>query len=327
MTSKFIVITSISGVTEAVKQFAKIKDWHVVVVGDKKTPQLDENPFPNVTFLSIEKQAQLGFSFYKVCPFNHYVRKNLGYLYALKQGATWIADTDDDNFPYDDWPSEVCEKAAIETVTGKKVVNIYSYFTEEPIWPRGLPLNLIRDTATAKLVEEAKFNDIGVWQGLADKEPDVDAIYRLAINKQIVFKKRPPLALGEGTYCPFNSQNTIWTSKESFPYLYIPLSVSFRFCDILRGYIAQRGLWALKSRLAFTSASVYQDRNAHDLMRDFIDEIPCYKGVSQVIEFLEAVTLKGDAFEDIVTIYEGLEKLDIVKESDIKGVKAFLEDF
>ena len=31
---------------------------------------------------------------------NHYIRKNIGYLYALENDASMILDTDDDNFPY-----------------------------------------------------------------------------------------------------------------------------------------------------------------------------------------------------------------------------------
>lgn len=325
MPTKFIVITSINGITDAVKAFAKKEDWHVVVVGDKKTPELEKNPHENVTYLSVEEQSKLGFDFYEACPFNHYVRKNLGYLYALSQGAEWIADSDDDNFPYDDWGNGITETASMESVGDVKIVNVYSYFTDNFIWPRGLPLQSIQGPRPPE-PKTACDHKIGVWQGLADKDPDVDAIYRLVLNKPVTFDKRAPLALESGTYCPFNSQNTIWTDPKCFPYLYIPLSVTFRFCDILRGYIAQRGLWALQSELAFTEATVYQERNEHDFMIDFNDEVPVYQEVSKVMEFLDQVELEGDASKDIVTIYKGLQKLGIVDERDVVGVQAFTGD-
>lgn len=325
MSSKFIIITSINELTDAVKAFAKFDDWHVIVVGDKKTPFLEKNPFPNVTFISVDEQKKLGFSFYDICPFNHYVRKNLGYLYAIKQGATLIADSDDDNFPYENWSADINENISIETLSDAKFVNIYKYFTNQLIWPRGLPLNCILDSAPPK-INIAKQNKIAMWQGLADKDPDVDAIYRLVINKPVTFEKRAPLALESGTYCPFNSQNTIWTLSECFPYLYLPISVTFRFCDILRGYIAQRGIWAMRAKLAFTSASVYQERNIHNFMADFVDEIPCYKQINQVVDFLDKVELKGDPSQDIVLIYEGLLKLGVVDQRELRGVQAFIRD-
>ncbi|VDM75263.1 unnamed protein product [Strongylus vulgaris] len=44
--------------------------------------------------------AYLGFRLLSVSPENSYTRKNIGYLYAIKNGAKWIYDTDDDNKPY-----------------------------------------------------------------------------------------------------------------------------------------------------------------------------------------------------------------------------------
>jgi len=32
-------------------------------------------------------------------PYHHYCRKNIGYLYAIRQGADCILETDDDNLP------------------------------------------------------------------------------------------------------------------------------------------------------------------------------------------------------------------------------------
>ena len=56
------------------------------------------------------------------------------------------------------------------------------------------------------------------------------------------------------------------------------------------------------------------------------DTIHGFKEVSQVIKFLDEVALEGDSSKDIVMIYEGLEKLGIVQQSDVVWVKAFTED-
>ena len=44
-------------------------------------------------------QLNSEFTIANLLPKNHYTRKNLGYLYAIKNGADAIIDTDDDNFP------------------------------------------------------------------------------------------------------------------------------------------------------------------------------------------------------------------------------------
>jgi len=321
--SKYIVITSINNLTEAIRKFAEIEGWHVVLVGDKKTPSI--NKYPNITFLSVEEQKNLGFKSYDFCPFNHYSRKNLGYLYALKHGAELIADTDDDNIPYKHWGNCVISKpSSIEVVYEPKRINVYRFFTDQFIWPRGFPLTAVSNKREFK-IKTMQDQKIAIWQGLADEDPDVDAIYRLLIGRSVQFQKREPVALDQGVYCPINSQNTIW-SAEAFTYLYLPSHVTFRFTDILRGYIAQRGIWAMNARLAFTSATVYQARNVHNLMADFIDEIPCYTHVDEVIERLEETKLTGDPQDDLNTMYEILLKAGIVKQAELDGVKSWIQD-
>ena len=64
----------------------------------------------------------------EVCPYNHYARKNIGYLYAIQQGADIIYDTDDDNLPYDDW--DIIDFSCDNFLSlDSKFVNVYKYFT------------------------------------------------------------------------------------------------------------------------------------------------------------------------------------------------------
>src|SRR5438270_335676 len=72
-----------------------------------------------------------------------------------------------------------------------------------------------------------------IQQGLADENPDVDAIYRLAFPLPLTFRTDRRIALGGSAWCPFNSQNTTWT-REAFPLLYLPSYCSFRMTDIWR---------------------------------------------------------------------------------------------
>lgn len=78
---KFIIITSINPPTAAVEEFSKWDGWTTVVVGDRKSP-VDCN-WGNVVYLSLEKQKELFPDFCGFLPENTYLRKMIGYLYAL----------------------------------------------------------------------------------------------------------------------------------------------------------------------------------------------------------------------------------------------------
>jgi hypothetical protein len=319
-----IVITSIHGVTDAVEQFLGFDDWEVVLVGDRKTPDVDRDAFEGLTYLSIEDQRSMPGELHEL-PYDHYCRKNLGYLYAIRQGAEVIADTDDDNIPKDDWDVWLSEATAGRSVSGPTFANVYEYFTDEFVWPRGLPLDEV-STASPDPVERTSVDsgEVGVVQGLADVEPDVDAVFRLVFDETIEFDDRPPVVLEDGTYSPFNSQNTLWPVESLYPYLYLPSTVTFRFTDILRSYVAQRGLWAAGRRLAFTGPSVVQDRNVHDLMADFESEIPCYLRTKELVGTLESLELSGAPAADVETIYRELERTGIVEHEELDRLDRWL---
>ena len=52
---KYIIITSINTITEAVKKFAKINGWHVLIIGDNKSVRYS---YENLTFLDINDQKK-----------------------------------------------------------------------------------------------------------------------------------------------------------------------------------------------------------------------------------------------------------------------------
>src|ERR1035437_2121049 len=243
-----IVITSIFPPTKAVDSYSNMGYLNTIIVGDKKSPAEYNNT--NVTFLSVETQSKLGYAISKELPFNHYCRKNIGYIFAILKGADVIIDIDDDNIPYEDWSFPDFNGEYDQLNSDMGFINIYRLFSEQNIWPRGLPLNKINLKFKSEQLQKG-MSRVGIWQGLADADPDVDAIYRLINNTPCFFKKRTPVVLGPGTVSPFNSQNTAFR-KELFPLLYLPTTVNFRFTDILRGFVAQPIMWLYDYFLGFT---------------------------------------------------------------------------
>lgn len=321
---KTIVITTIHPPGEAVGAFAQTSGHHVIVVGDKKTPP--DWACEGVEYLSIEEQQKSPHALARHLPLNHYCRKMLGYLRAIESGAEVLIDTDDDNIPKPDWAFPGFDGTFDRVPGGRGFVNIYQLFTAQPIWPRGLPLDLIRKKFDlGKTITPANCR-VGIWQGLADEDPDVDAIYRLTNDAPCYFDERAPVVLEAGTLCPFNSQNTA-TRRELFPLLYLPVFVTFRFTDILRGLIAQPIMAAHGYQLGFTGATVVQKRNPHDYMQDFVSEIPVYEHSRRVVEIVESVVSKSLSLEaNLLASYEVLCREGIVPEMELPALRAWLAD-
>jgi hypothetical protein len=315
----YIIITSINPITEAVKKFSKIKNWHVIVVGDIKS---DKYYYDNITFLDINDQKNLNLLSFDTTPINHYSRKNIGYLYAIKNNANLIYDTDDDTFPYEFWETNdfICKN----NIKACEFINPFEFFTDEKCWPRGTPLSLINKKN--QYTKENNISKIGVWQGIIDDDSDFDAIYRLTNNKHIKFNDNINISINEFCYSPFNSQSTLW-NKELNCLLYIPITVDFRFTDILRSYIAQRIMWEFNYKLGFHSPNTYQIRNAHDYFKDFIGEISMYENLPIIIKEFNNINLKNKSIEDcLLFIYDTLYKLKITKIEELTNLKNWIHD-
>jgi hypothetical protein len=316
----FIVITTVNKITKGIVDFSKKSDWKLIIVGDIQGTHIESAA--NLKYLSIDDQINLDSPLVGNIPYNHYARKNIGYMYAIQNGANVIYDTDDDNLPYSFWKFEdfSCNK---NIITNVKFLNIYKYFTTMKIWPRGFPLDEILSQHNIGIRESVPVN-IGVWQGLSDIEPDVDAIYRLTVNQQIRFDDKPSVYLDKGVYCPFNSQNTFWR-RELFPLLYLPISTSFRFTDILRSYIAQRLMWEIPFYVGFTKATVYQERNKHDFMNDFSQEIDCYMNIKNIVRILDTINLGKNILDNLLIIYSEMINQKILKNEELKSLMTWCD--
>jgi hypothetical protein len=320
----YIVMTSIHYPTAAVRSFSSLKDTRLIVVGDKKTPS--DWSCENVLFLPVGKQDQIGRHLHNVLPYNHYCRKMLGYLHAMEMNARGIIDVDDDNHPKPGFSFPAFEGKYDKVPKNQGFINIYQYFTDQKIWPRGLPLRSINknyELCNGTTVLDCK---VGVWQGLADGRPDVDAIYCLVDDRPCTFAERPPIVLSEGTFSPFNTQNTI-IRKELFPLMYLPAHVTFRFTDILRGLIAQPIMWLYGFHLGFSEATVTHERNPHDYFNDFLSEIPMYQHTERVVEIAEKVVCrKYSPSENLFITYEALVNAGIADKLEMTVLAAWIKD-
>jgi len=297
----------------------------LLVIGDKKGPY--NYPLPDSEFFSYEAQLKLPYRLATQLPAGHYSRKNLGYLIANSRKAEMLYETDDDNAPLPSWTWRDTQVKA-RHLTGIGWMNVYKLFSSGFIWPRGLPLTHTQTIPSLESPDTQRTTHAPIQQGLANGAPDVDAIWRLLSNSSITFRNADPVMLSKEQWCPFNSQSTWWSSI-AFPLLYLPSNCSFRMTDVWRSFIAQRCLWALGSGVAFHGAEVFQERNVHDLMRDFKDEVPGYLQNDKIASLLTSLKLDSDPQAlgaNLLTCYEHLVSGDIFPPEELPLVRAWLDD-
>lgn len=327
------VVTTIQAPTIALRELADqctSADDRLIVVGDRKSPCIFV--LPGCEYYAIDRQRQTGFRTAHA-PENSYCRKNLGYLLAIAAGSEVIRETDDDNRPGNAFFMVSPKRVRVRHIRTGGWVNVYEYFSgqsfgTEPLWPRGFPLKEVRTQAPQYDSLLALDVECPIQQGLVAGEPDVDAISRLLFGPRTLSFSNRSIALGEGSWCPFNSQNTTWW-RDAFPLLYLPAYCSFRTTDILRGFVAQRIAWAQGWSLLFHESQVYQDRNQHDLLSDFEQEIPIYLGSARIAEELEHVDVPPGAsrIPDALRLcYEALLRAGIVVAEELTLLEAWLSD-
>ena len=187
------VTTTIFPPTTTIKQIASLSDWCLVIAGDKKAPK-DYQVSGRAIYLSPADQERMPFATGKLLRWNHFGRKNLGFLYALQHGARWVYDTDDDNELQSlsaGIPLPRPNALIDEVETQFKLYNLYPQMSTAPSsWPRGFPLESIKDRRTWNSSFTRRrwpARPCRVVQSLADHDPDVDGIYRLTQPLPFVF--------------------------------------------------------------------------------------------------------------------------------------------
>ena len=280
---KVIITTTINSPTEAILKFGEMTDWEVVVVGDRKTPPYH---LERGLYVTPEVQEKYDKRLSDAIGWNCIQRRNFGLLWAKDMKADIVALVDDDNIPYEGWGQNL--------MIGKETeVNFYE--TDLPafdpvgatnhrhIWHRGFPLQLLAKRDYSQKSRRKIVPDIQAdfWDG----DPDIDAVCRMEHAPECKFEKTFfPLASNKPS--PFNSQNTFISGRLLKDYFLFP-HVG-RMDDIWAGYYVQgRG-----ARVVYGTASVFQARNVHDLIKDMRAE---YLGYEHNLELVQTVMSEPDS--------------------------------
>jgi hypothetical protein len=284
---KYIVTTTINSPTKATRLFCQRNDWKFIIVGDLKTPHEAyrrlEKKYANVLYLSPDNQKKMYGKLSKSIGWKTVERRNVGFVHAYNEGADIIASVDDDNIPYAKWGTKlyVGKMISVDCYEPKNgIFDPLAVTKHNHLWHRGYPIELLKtkNNITRKGVVRRK---VLVQADLWDGDPDIDAIARLTFKPMLRFSdiKKP--------YCsnkisPFNSQNT-FLAREVFPH-YAVLPFIGRMEDIWGGYILQK---YFPKSVIYNVATVYQDRNKQDIIKNLEDEVLGYRNTLRFLRHLE----------------------------------------
>ncbi len=276
----YVATTTINKTTETLKKFDKSNICKVIIALDKKSKKLVG--LKNSIILSTKYQEKKWPKLSKLVGWNCIQRRNFAILQALEMGAKQIALIDDDNIPYNNW-------FKINYLNKKSFVNKYSLNKNifDPIgltnykdlWHRGFPIEYVKNRKYKKSTVKKKIKfDIqaGFWNG----DPDIDAICRMIYKPECKFVKNTfPFFSDQIT--PFNSQNTIINRNVFKDYFLFPHIG--RMDDIWASFYVT----SKKYKVVYVEPTVYQKRNAHDLIKDFKQEYIGYVNSSNLVKQLK----------------------------------------
>lgn len=270
-----IVTTTINPPTEAIERYARLcvkKGWHLIIVGDQKTPHEAYVAFANryfghVWYLGPDEQNARWPKLSELIGWNCIQRRSIGLLDALNYDGDVIATVDDDNIPYDDWGMDVVlgqEQACVECITELPLFEPLSMTNYPHLWHRGFPIQWIWDRPVRGNTDWVGRN-ILVRADLWDGDPDVDAICRMTYRPHVRFDVYD-LICGN-VMSPFNSQNT-FLHRKVIPYYFMFPGIG-RMDDIWASFWVQHNF---PGSVVYGPASVYQVRNTHDPLKDMAAE-------------------------------------------------------
>lgn len=267
---KIIVTTTINSPTKAIIAFDAMKDYELIVIGDKKTPT--DFKISNGLYISPEDQEKKFKNLSDLLGWNCIQRRNIGFLFALEMGADIIATIDDDNIPMTDWGKDLMIGKTITTKSyevNEVVFDPIGATNYPSFWHRGFPIQLISNRKYCDIKTKSITPKIQAdfWNG----DPDIDAICRILYKPNCIFDEAF-FPFTTNSFTPFNSQNT-FIHKSLMPYYFMFPGIG-RMDDIWGAYFVQA---LTNERPIFNRASVFQERNLHDLTQDFTNEIIGYE--------------------------------------------------
>ena len=215
-----------------------------------------------------------------------------------------------------------------------EMINPYSYFGLNNIWPRGFRLNnLNKDYNTIYINLASSQINLKplIYQGLINGESDIDSFFFLTRTEKnsridITFQQNYPLIYLPGNVIPINSKNTKYL-YDIFPTLIIPTFFNERLADIFRGYIIQCYAWRYNGTTIYINSNAFNFKNKSLNDFYFLDKDLYYK-LENFLSILdkEKYYKTNNPTYFILYLVKKMISNGIFSKKELKVYKAFIKD-
>jgi hypothetical protein len=305
------------------------------VACDEKTPKAAYDfcaSIPDCEVYSPERQKVLGWECSPLIGWETIARRNIALLEALKWGADLIVSIDDDNIAmdwryFDDFvglfehnePFRKRNGLLVPMATGShpgvpvafsglKVSGIGWFdpgqlqfpLSGAPVCQRGFPQQLPSCLSFEPVVDAR----IGVAQGAVLGDPDTSAVDRIsrhpAVHQVSEVLRAGVVSDPRATWAPLNAQNIAFLRELAPCFLMVPQWQ--RYDDIWAGLIAQRIMREQGLVVYYGRPFVFQQRNAHNLVKDLKAEIFGMQHTLEFANWLNILTFSNSSVLEMVKV-------------------------
>jgi len=336
---KWIVVMTTETPSPSAPDLCNIKGWETLVVADAPS-----RPFwgkdAGCQFLAFENQSLFGFRTAALLASGvendswgkRYSRKNLGYLYAIQQGAKVIYETDDDHVLYGEDVMVLEKGTCLQRFRGPtpSQQNPFSHFGQPGIRPKGY---ISQEGDQKSAYDRPAPSQPYIQQGLTDSSPELGGLFYLknpTYHNRINFAWEPPIALPKKVWSTFDSRNTVFQA-EAFWGLLLPISFKAAGVQTWRSYWVQRILWEIDGNLAFLppTARRFHSWDEEKMLQDGLEELslnPIYRKMIGVMKKWSPSLLSSSLPEAIISLLKTLAKEGLCDQIEVEFTEAWIED-
>ena len=246
--------------------------------------------------------------------------KNIGYLFAINNGAELIYDCESlPNFELDSYFSyDLTDYGLIyDCNVSSRIINPFAHFGQPLLNQRG---NLFNQEVHINSYYVGKRKPSAIQHAIFNGWPDLSNRDEIEVNTPVKFDNTAPnFQLPIGKMAPFNSHQTLF-KRQAFWALYLPSTVSYS--DIFRSYWSQRLMRLINETVSFTGPKeIYLKTNSYKI------DLDIERKLNELVEFLYTwKCLKLKFYECIIDLSIEMANNSYWSNKEVELIKDWLND-
>ena len=308
-------------------------EWCLLILGDRYN-HTEWLKHKRSIYLSSQQQLSLPLKIGKLWSNTSFHSKNIGFLFAIHEGAQIILDLDSNYVPtelkgqyFPVFKTASDFAMPILPLDNTEILwNPYAYFEARNSWPRGFPGKSVSTLPDGESVIKQRCLPV-VQQYLVGNRRDVN---KQKVTNVFDTDRTNSVAAPHSLFAPYNSLATVHL-YESFWSLLLPQTVDQSVSDIWRSYISQHLFHLLPGTcVVFTPPAVKYVSTRNSVSRNDSNNqsLTTNRSTQEIVEMLDRSSQNMVTFEreSLFRTYIRLYEEGLVDVRDVEYSKSWLTD-